>query len=92
MPTTQRHKAYDDTEPCFAAGTPRATQRQMRRVEDDETLRVDPTVDFGDHELVDGGEVCVHCHEVIKPGEYVRRTSRGRWQHGACPRRHSSSS
>lgn len=43
-------------------------------------------VDFDENELLDGGCECVLCHAVILPGQFVRRTATGEWEHEACPR------
>lgn len=41
---------------------------------------------FDENELLDGGCECALCHAVILPGQFVRRTASGEWEHEACPR------
>lgn len=80
----QEHENYDDTESFFATGTPRVTERHLRKVEDQQDLEVYRDADFDSNELTDGGNVCTHCHEVIQPGQYVRKTVSGDFQHEVC--------
>jgi hypothetical protein len=42
-------------------------------------------VDFESHELHAAGRKCVRCGRVIQPGEDVRRTASGAYEHELCP-------
>lgn len=90
--TRQDHRNYDDTETFLGAGTPRADERHWRKIEDENDLESRPDADFDSNELTDGGNICTHCHEVIAPGQYVRRTVTGDWQHEVCSYRARQSS
>ena len=43
--------------------------------------------DLESNELHAGGRTCVRCGQLIGPGEDVRRTPSGEYQHEFCPRR-----
>lgn len=69
----------------FGAGSLRTDQRHWRLLEADDVKSEDKAADFDDNELFDGGSTCVHCGEVIKREEPVRRTATGEFCHDTCP-------
>jgi hypothetical protein len=44
-----------------------------------------PDADIESNELHATGRVCARCGEQIRPGEDVRRTANGGYQHELCP-------
>jgi len=53
---------------------------------DDATAHLlSPGADLESNELHAGGQTCARCGRAIQPGEDVRRTLSGAYQHDFCP-------
>jgi hypothetical protein len=59
------------------------TARDMQAAEEQLT---DIGIDLESNELHAGGRTCARCGQTIGPGEDVRRTASGAYQHEICPR------
>ena len=58
------------------------TARDMQAAEQNLT---DIGIDLESNELHAGGRTCARCGQTIGPGEDVRRTASGAYQHEICP-------
>jgi hypothetical protein len=54
-------------------------------MEEAEEHLLDSGIDLESNELHAGGRTCARCGRTIKPGEDVRRTASGAYQHDTCP-------
>ena len=55
------------------------------RLEDEVEHETDVNVDFEENELHAAGQTCTRCGRAIGPGDIVRRTASGGYQHEVCP-------
>ena len=55
------------------------------RLEDEVEHETDVNVDFEEKELHAAGQTCTRCGRLIAPGQDVRRTASGGYQHEVCP-------
>jgi len=54
-------------------------------MEEAEERLLDTGSDVESNELHAGGRTCARCGRTIQPGEDVRRTASGAYQHDSCP-------
>lgn len=79
----------DDTtprmdDPARDAHIPLPGIKTAHDMEEAEEHFLDPDADLESNELHAGGRVCARCGQVIRPGDDVRRTVRGTFQHEVC--------
>ena len=53
-------------------------------VEEAQEHFLDAGADLESNELHASGQVCARCGQAIRPGDEVRRTARGSYQHELC--------
>jgi hypothetical protein len=66
---------------------------RLRNVNEEEGRRLEEAVehetygeaDFEENELHAAGQTCARCGRPIAPGDEVRRTASGGYQHEVCP-------
>jgi hypothetical protein len=54
-------------------------------MEDAEEHLLTETGDLDSNELHASGQTCARCGQAIRPGDDVRRTASGAYQHEVCP-------
>ena len=79
------HTTPEDDVEIYGSGSPRASTRHWRLIEETEVDETAPDADFDSNELLDGGTTCAHCGVVIGCGQFVRRTASGDLRHEVCP-------
>jgi hypothetical protein len=71
-------------DPARDAHIPLPGEKTAHDMEAAEEHFLDPGVDLESNELHASGRVCWRCGHPFQPGEDVRRTARGAYQHEVC--------
>jgi hypothetical protein len=80
MPDDARPRVDDPAE----AHVPIPGEKAAHDMEEAEEHFLDPGVDPESNELHASGRVCGRCGHPFRPGDDVRRTVRGMYQHEVC--------
>ena len=70
--------------PAEGADLPLPGIKTAHDVEDAQEHLLSPGADLESNELHASGRTCVRCGRTIQPGDEIRRTARGGYQHEAC--------
>jgi len=80
---------YDDTprtdRPAGAVEPPLPGEKSASNLQDYREHLVDAAADMEDNELHVTGHTCARCGRPIRPGDDVRRTASGHYEHEVCP-------
>ncbi|HSS89169.1 MAG TPA: hypothetical protein VLL69_07620 [Streptosporangiaceae bacterium] len=60
-------------------------EEEGRRLEEEVEHETYGEADFEENELQAAGQTCARCGRAIAPGDEVRRTASGGYQHEVCP-------
>jgi hypothetical protein len=73
--------------PAEGVNLPLPGLKTAHEIEEAEEQMVATDFDLEGNELHAGGQTCARCGRKIQPGEDVRRTLSGAYQHDTCPPR-----
>jgi hypothetical protein len=73
------------TSPPEGYKLPNPNEEEGRRLEEAVEHETYGETDFEENELHASGQTCARCGRVIAPGDDVRRTASGGYQHEVCP-------
>jgi hypothetical protein len=83
-----QYEEYESTprtdRPAGGVDLPLPGIKSARDLEDAEEHLVDADADLDSNELHAGGQACARCGRAILPGDDVRRTASGAYQHEVC--------
>ena len=82
MPDDTRPPRIDD--PARDAHITLPGEQQAHNAGEAEEHFLNPDVDLKSNELHAGGRVCARCGQAFRPGDDVRRTVSGKYQHEVC--------
>ena len=71
--------------PAEGVNLPLPGIQTAHEIEEAEEQLVSADFDLEGNELHAGGQACARCGRKIQPGEDVRRTLNGAYQHDTCP-------
>ena len=72
-------------DPARDAHIPLPAEQAAHATEEAEEHLLTPDIDLESNELHASGRVCARCGQPFRPGDDVRRTARGTYQHEVCP-------